>query len=234
MSQVRKRILPNIDDKFAESAGFKSLKELREFVRGRAEAQLSADINRAMHRQVEQYLLDNTAFDLPEGVTQRHTERLVQRRFVSLLQQGVPRERIDQQLTELQAAAGEQAKRDLKLRFILEKIAEDTEIDVSADEVNARVAEIAGLYKRRPERLRQELTADGSLQQLGNGMREDKVIDALLADAEITEAKAEKADKKTTNKAAKKTARKTVKKTAKKTEAKSGKKKTAKKASKKA
>jgi len=230
ISQVRKRIVANIDDRFAESAGFESLKELREFVRDRAEAQLSANVKRTMHAQVEQYLLDNTDFDLPEGLTRRHTDRLIQRRFVSLLQQGVPRERIDQQLTELQAAAGEQAKRDLKLRFILDKIAEDKDIKVSPDEVNARVAEIARLYNRRPERLRQELAADGSLQQLENALREDKVIGALLAEAEITEAKAEKPAKKAAKKTAKKPAKKAVKKASKKTEAKSGEKKNAKKA----
>ena len=226
ISQVRKRILPEMDDEFAEAAGFDSLKELRGFVRSRAEAQLSADIDRAMHGQIEQYLLDKTEFDLPEGLTQRHTDRLVQRRFISLLQQGVPRERIDQQLTELQAAAGEQAKRDLKLRFILDKIAEDKEIEATADEVNARVAEIAGLYNRRPERLRQELAADGSLQQLGNSLREDKVIKALLGDAQVTEAKEEKPPEKATKKkSTKKAAKRSVKKTAKKAESSSGEKK---------
>ena len=187
VSQVRKRVLPAIDDAFAAQAGFESFDELRRSVRQRLTARLETETRRAMHQQVQQYLLSSTDFELPEGVLARHTARLIQRRYVELLQTGVPRERIDERLTELQAAADEQARRDLKLQFILDKVAETKQIEVSDDEVNARVAQMAGMYNRRPERLRQELAADGTLAQLRGVVREEKAVDALLNDAEVTE-----------------------------------------------
>lgn len=208
ISQVQRRVVPKIDDQFAKAGGFESLPELREFLRDRAQTRLKVQVERAMRQSVEEHLLNNTSFDLPEGVVLRHTDSLVRRRYVSLLEQGIPRERIDQQLTELQAAAGEQASRDLKLGFILAKIAEAREITTSPDEVNSRVAHIAGLYGRRPERLRQELASDGSLQQLETSLLEEKVVDSLLAQAEITEVQpeqeAEEGEKKTAKKAKKK------------------------------
>ena len=158
---------------------------------------------------------------------------MVQRRTVDLLQRGVPRERIEENITELQAAADEEARRDLKLQFILDKIAGEREVEVSSDEVNARVAQIAGLYERRPERVRQELAADGSLGQLQVVIREEKTMDLLLQEAEITEvspeepqAKAPKKAKKTAKKTAKKAEKKTEKKTEKKAEKKTASKKT--------
>jgi len=219
IGQVRKQILPAVDDELAKKAGFESLDELRDLLRSRAEAQLAGETKRVLQTQIEQYLLDNTEFDLPEAMTQRHTERLLQRRYVKLLEQGIPKQQIDQRLTELQAAAGEQAKRDLKLRFILEKVAEERKVEVTGDELNSRVAEIASLYNRRPERLRQELAADGTLQQLQASMVEEKSIEALLEDAKITEAKDKqpKAKKKASKKAGKKTSKKAAKKSAKKT-----------------
>jgi len=216
ISEVRRRIVPKIDDELAGAAGFGSLKELQDYIRGRIESRLSAEINRAMQRQVEQYLLDNTDFDLPAGMLGRHTDRLVQRRFVNLLQEGVPREQIDRELTELQAAAAEQARRDLKLRFILEKVAEEKQVEVTPDELNSRVAEIAGLYNRRPERVRQELAADGSLEQLRIVLREEKAVAALLAEAKISDATVEQKQRKPRAEAKKKTAKKATKKTAKK------------------
>lgn len=243
ISQVRRRVMPTIDDEFATGAGFDNLKELREFIRSRISAQAESEVRRNMRQQVEQYLLDKTEFDLPEGVATRHAASVIQRRTVELLQRGVPRERIEENITELQAAAGEQARRDLKLQFILDKIADEREIEVTADEVNARVAQMASMYNRRPERVRQELAADGSLAQLDVVIREEKTMDALLQDAKVTEVtgeKAEKAEKKTPEKAekmAKKTTKKAAKKTAKKTEKKAASKpkaKTEKKAAKKA
>ncbi len=235
ISQVRRRILPKIDDEFAKAGGFDSLAELREAIRTRLGSRVEQEVRRQMRGQVEEYLLDNTDFSLPEGVARRHTDRVVQRRTVDLLQRGVPREKIEENITELQAAAGEEARRDLKLQFILDKIAGEREVEVSSDEVNARVAQIAGLYERRPERVRQELAADGSLGQLQVVIREEKTMDLLLQEAEITEVSPEEPQAKAPKKAkkAKKAAKKTTKKTAKKAEKKAEKKTEKKTASKK-
>lgn len=231
ISQVRHRILPEINDDLAKGAGFDSLDELRQYVRNRAQMRLDQEIQRNMREQVQKYLLDNVEFDLPAGLVQSHASRLFQRRTVELLQQGVSREQIDENLTKLQAAVQDQTLIDLKLQFILYEIAEQREIAVTADEVNARVAQMAGMYNRRPERLRQELAADGTLTQLETVIQEEKAIDSLLKDAKIVEAKpekqekpekkpkkkAEKKTKKTTKKSVKKTVKKSAKKTAKKT-----------------
>ncbi len=246
ITQVQARILPELNEEFATAAGFESLKDMKEFVHNRLEGRLEMESKRSMRDQVCQYLLDNTGFDLPEGVTARHTARLLQRRYIELMQMGYPREKIEENLTELQAGAAEQAARELKLQFILGKIAEQKEIEVGDDEINSRIAMMAQSYNRRPERMRQELEADGSLQAVATSIREEKALDMLLADAEITETTGEpamktekkaakKAEKPAEKPAEKKTAKKTEKKAVQKTEKKTttAKKKTAKKTDKK-
>ena len=253
ITEVQGRSLPEIDDPFAESAGFESLKEMREFFAGEMTARLSGDVQQAMHNQVCQYLLDSTDFDLPEGVVARHTERALQRRYIQLLQSGMPREQISENLTELQADAANQARRELRLTFILGKIVQAENIEISEDEINARIAQMARPYNRRPERLKQELAQDGTIQQVAISLAEEKALDKLIEQADVTEvspeepAKKEQAEKKP--KAAKKTAKeapakddgkaadkakpKTAKKAAKKTASKPAEKKTTKKTSKK-
>ncbi len=217
VSQVRKRILPDLNDEFASGMGFESLKEMRKYVSSQMESRLVVETQRNMHEQICRYLLDNTQFDLPEGVVNRHTASVLQRRYVDLLYRGMSREQIDERLTELQAAATEQAEQDLKLSFILGKIAEGENIEVTEDEVNSRIARMATANNRRPERLRQELAQDGSLEQVADSLREEKALDKLLEQAKITEA-AKTTDEKETKekKTAKKTQKKTVKKAAKK------------------
>ncbi len=234
LSQVRRRVLPEINEDFAASSGFDSLQDLREFTRNRLEINLNIETRRALREQIHQHLLDNTKFDLPEGVLERHTVRLLQRREMELLSMGVPREQADEQLVELRAGATEQATRDLKVQFIVEKISEQQEIKVSAEEINARVAQMASMQNRRPERLRQELAANGTLEQLAFVVLEEKTTDKLLEDAKVEEVKDEEpTEQKAKKKAkAKKTTKKAVKKASKKT-AKKSEKKTTKKASKK-
>jgi len=242
VSEVRRRILPEVNDEFAETLGFESVQEMRQFVSGRLEQRLQAQAKRDMRGDICQHLLENTDFEVPAGAARRHTVRLVQRRYVELLSYGVPREKIDERLTELQAAASDQARQDLKLQFILDRVAKNEGIEVDDDEVNARVAQMAASQNRRPERLHQELAADGSLDQVRASVRDEKCIDLLLERAEMIEAEPEteepdkpaktvkkkkKAAKKTSAKAAGKTEKK-AKKTGKTTAKKAAKKKASK------
>ncbi|MBS3733464.1 MAG: trigger factor [Phycisphaerae bacterium] len=237
IGQVTRRILPDLDDEFAAGLGFDNVKELREYVAGRMQAQARSESQRALREQICQYLLDHTDFDLPEGVVARHTQRVLQRRYVDLLSQGVPREQIDERLAELHASASEQAQRDLKLRFILTEIADQQDVAVGDDEVNARIAQMAAAYNRRPERLRQELAQDGTLEEVHSTLREEKVLDNLLDRAKITESTGDEADEAAADEEAaenKKTSTRTSAKKASKKSSKKSAKKSAKKASKKA
>ena len=102
----------------------------------------------------------------------------------------------------------------------MEKVAEKLDIDVTEEEVNGHIAQLAIQQGQRPEKMREQMLRDGSLAQFRLQVREDKCISKLLESAKITEIKAKKTPKKTikakkTDKSAKKTARKTAKKTTK-------------------
>ena len=192
ISQVRRRIVPDLDDQFAASQGFETIDQLRGQVRRSLESRSDLDTRRAMRDQICQYLLGNTQFELPESLVARHTGEVLKRRAIDLLQRGVPREQIEENLTELQAAASEEAQSGLKLSFILSKIAEENKIEIGPEEVNSRIAEMARQYNRRPERLRAELSQDGTLSQVESSIREEKAIDKLLEQAKVTEKEKEK------------------------------------------
>jgi trigger factor len=97
------------------------------------------------------------------------------------------------------------------------KIAEKLGIDVSEEEINGYIAQLAVQRGQRPERMREEMVRDGSLAQFKLQVREDKCIAKLLESAKITEVEpkneAEKTEKMTRT-VAKKTAKKITRKTA--------------------
>jgi trigger factor len=187
LGQVRRRILPEINEDFAKAAGYESLDQLRQQVRTSLEARLKGETQRAMRDQVCAYLLSHTQFELPEGVASRHATRLLQRRYVDLLQRGVPREKIDENLAQLQAAVEQQAQADLRLTFVLAKVADQYGIKVEEGEVNSRIAAMANEYNRRPEKMKQELEQDGTLGEVETSILEEKALDALLGKARVSE-----------------------------------------------
>jgi len=99
----------------------------------------------------------------------------------------VAREEIDRNLQQLQSAAAEQAAGDLKLSFILAKVAEAEGLEIDEGEVNARVAQIGRQQNRRPERVRTELANEGRLEQLAASMLEEKAIEKVLESAKVVD-----------------------------------------------
>lgn len=183
-----KRLQPaEINQEFLESLGFENQDQLRDALREQMEERIQFDIKSAMRRQVTDHLLASISIELPAKLSERQANRVVQRRAVDLMMRGMPRERIEQNVEKLRTGAADEAARELKSFFILQKVAEQENVDVSEGELNGRIYAIAIQQGQRPEKLKQEMSKDGSLMSLYIRMREEKAIDKLLESAEIEE-----------------------------------------------
>ncbi|MHC4396674.1 MAG: trigger factor [Planctomycetota bacterium] len=206
--------------------GVESVEELRERMRDTLQGRLEQQSRTEMTNQIYKYMLDNTDFDLPLDVVADQASTLLQRQYVNLIKQGLSREQLEEQAEQLKAGSEQQAQEQLKTFFIMDKVAEKLEIEVTEEEVNGHIAQLAIQRGQRPERMREQMVRDGSLAQFRLQVREDKCIAKLLESAKITEIKPKKTKKvkKTTKSAKKKTGsnKKTTQKTKKKP-AKSGK-----------
>jgi len=201
-----KRLEPAaVDEDFLKKLDVENETELREKIRDTLQSRLETQARTEMAEQIHKYLLDNTDFDLPVDVVAEHSTTLLQRQYSNLSMQGLSREQIEEQMEQLRAGSEQQAQEQLKVLFIMDKIAEKLGIDISEEEINGHIARLAIQWGRRPERLREEMVRDGSLAQFRLQVLEDKCIAKLLESAEITESKPEKKTKR---------ARKTAKETA--------------------
>jgi trigger factor len=196
-----------VDEDFLAKYGAEDESELREKIRDTLQSRLEQQSRTEMTEQIYKYLLDNTDFDLPVDIVADHSASLLQRQHGNLLMRGLARELIEEQMEQLQASSEQQAKEQLKTFFIMDKIADKLEVEVSEEELNGRIAQAAIQRGQRPERMREEMARDGSLAQFRLQVREDKCIAKLLESARITEVKPKKPTKKvkrTTSKAVKK------------------------------
>lgn len=190
-----KRLAPEPLDTFMEAWGFDGEKELREDFRAQLEAERAQLIERAKKAQVEQYLLDHTELELPHEFSARQTERAVARRVLELQQRGVPSSDIEASIDELRTSAQEEVGNELKLEFILEKVAEQRSVEVTDEEVNTEIARMARLYNRRFDRVRDDLQGRGLLSQLVEQIRHAKCVALLLEDAKFVAAEADEKGK---------------------------------------
>jgi trigger factor len=203
--EIKRLEVPPVDEEFLSRLGFDSEKELREALKSDMEARLEQEISANMRDQIAQHLLDDTEMELPEAVSQRSTERALARRMIEMYRRNVPPSEVEKSLDKMRAEAREGVNRQLKLLFILDKVADERDIAVSEEELNGAIAAIAQRQGRRFDRVRDELSKGEGMMNLYLQIRDEKVLSALLEDAEISEAKT---PKKTAKKSTKKTSKK--------------------------
>jgi trigger factor len=197
--------LAELNEDFLKRLGVKDENELREKVRDNLQSRLEQQVRGEMAEQIYKYMLDKTKFDLPVDIVAEQSAGLLQRQYSNLMMRGLSREQIEEQMEQLRASSEKRAEEQLKTFFIMDKVAEKLEIDVSEEEINGHIAQLAIQRGQRPERMREEMERDGSLAQFRLQVREDKCIAKLLKSAKITEiepGKRTKKAKKTASKAA--------------------------------
>jgi len=180
-----------LNAEFLKRLGADSEEELRERVRDILRNRFEQLARENMASQIYKYMLDNTNFDLPADVAADQAEVVLRRRYANLMMHGFTREQIEEQLEELKTSSEQQAREELKVFFIMSKVAEKLGVEVSDEEINGRIAQLAIERNQRPERLKEEMGRDGSLGQFRLQVREEKCVAKLLESAKITEVEAE-------------------------------------------
>jgi len=209
------RLIPaEMNEEFFGSFGVEDEETLRRVIQESLEGQVDREMRTHSVRQIYKYLEENVEFELPAGVAARYSDRMLSRRYYELLQQGVPQEQLVENMERLRASSSEQSAQELKMSFIMERVADKLEIEVSEMEINGYIANMAAQQGRRPERLRDELDRQGRSAMLKHQIREEKAIDRILEMADVVDAPAvkEEASKpKTRKKTAEKPAESTEK-----------------------
>lgn len=185
--EIQRLQLPELNEEFIKGLGFETEEELREWTRSELESRLDEQVRQSLVAQVYDYLADETKVELPERLSKSHADRVMVRRMLDLYRQGVPPAETEKLLDELKTRAREEAARDLQLFFIMDKLAEEYDVDVSEGEVNGLIAAIAQRRGERFDRVRDELTREGGLTNLYIQLRDEKIVGQLIEDATITE-----------------------------------------------
>ncbi|WKZ23227.1 MAG: trigger factor [Candidatus Brocadiaceae baterium WH-1] len=187
VKEIKRLSVPEINEDFAKTLGFESLEDLKEKVRKRIEVEKKKWAEDDLRNQLLDILLEQTKFDLPQDFVAYHTEKRVYKHHLDMLNKGIPLEEIQKQTENIKNASAESVMKELKSSLILNKIAEKEKIFVTEQEVEQQIADIARAYNIDPLRVRKQLERQGNLSLLRNEIRENKVLNFLLKEANITE-----------------------------------------------
>jgi trigger factor len=176
---VLRQILPELTDEVVQQElGLESVEALKEELKRELENRLRRAARASERVQAEDALLQNCQVTLPNALVERFVDELVAETANSLRQQGLSLEvwldRQGKTLDEYRNELRPDAEWTLKLRFILEAIAEREGITVSDEEIAQLVGEEREL-------------SDEEITSLRRRLMEQRVMDLVLTTAEWVE-----------------------------------------------
>ncbi len=189
------RIIPAKAEDCARAFGFESEAQFREQLVVRMKQRVLVQQQAAMRQQIARWLLDNTTIDLPKRLTATQATRNLERQRFELMYRGVEPGKIEENIAELRAASDEAAVSELKLFFVLARVADELKVKVADNDINARIAQIAQESGTRPDKLRQDLIAQKRIPMIYQQVRDHKALDALLAKATVSDVTADEFEK---------------------------------------
>lgn len=187
INEVKRIQIDEIRASTLADLGFDDTEELRTFVREELERQFEYHEQQALRKQIVDVLTKDADWEMPESLVRRQTNRELQRMMLELQRSGFNQEQINSYLNASRMNARESTVRALREHFVLEKIAEDLEVEPTAEDYDKEIDLIAEQSDSSPRRVRARLEKSGQMDAIRNQIIERQVIEKITAAAKVTE-----------------------------------------------
>ncbi len=188
INSVKRVTTPELTPEFLEEiGGFESEDDLKSAVREELERQLNYHQQQRTRTQITELLTADANWELPPQLLRRQSQRELQRAVLELQSNGFPDEEIRRHVNRLQQNLLGSTEKALKEHFILERIAEDNDLDATPEDIEREILIIALQQQTSPRAVRAQLEKRGDMDALRNQIIERQAIELITEAANFTE-----------------------------------------------
>ncbi len=183
---IKQRKLPELDDAFAKQVSdAQNLEELRAKIRQNLETESELRQNAAIREALLRKLTESHDFPVPEALVEHQMDIRLERTVRALAAQGLDPRGVNVDWVGLRHKQRDRAVQDVKAELLLDRIADQENIQVSEEEIEREIQKMAERSGQSPAAVRASLTKQGALDRMKSKLRSDKTIDFLRAQARI-------------------------------------------------
>ncbi len=187
---VKERELPEVNDEFAKKLGFESVEEMKKKIREDLEVAEKTREQEEIEDQIIEELLKKVEVPVPPSMLELEVRAQAENQLARLAQMGVNVQQLSPQaVIEMVRPT---AEKTVKVKLLLEKVAELEGIEVSDEELEEEIQKLAdNLFGGDYVKARQSLEERGLLPMIKEDIRRQKALDRLIELAEIEETQEE-------------------------------------------
>ncbi|MBM4297419.1 MAG: trigger factor, partial [Deltaproteobacteria bacterium] len=156
VGEIKQKVLPTLDDEFAKDHGeHGSLDALKGAIRARLEAELKHYQDENLKEKLVAQLVETNSFTLPSSMVERQTRYLMERYQSQLAGQAGAEAEAAPPMEEARKTLEGRATRQVQATLLVEKISQQEKIEISDQELQERVDNLARAAGERAKSLRE-------------------------------------------------------------------------------
>jgi len=171
--------MPDLNDDFVKTLGnYKTVDEIKNTIKNELKRQAENEIRNFKLDQIFKELLKRNGFEIAQGLVEQEMNNMTTRYENNLRTQGLSVEKLGLKREEIREQNRAQANDNIRLRYIIRKIAESEKMEVADKDVEDEIKKVAEKTKENIDTLMSR--AKSSWDALKAQLLEDRVIDMLL------------------------------------------------------
>ena len=167
--------------------GFANEGDLKDTIKSNLQRRLEYDQQQKIREQISALLTQAADWDLPPGLLKRQSARELERSVMELRRAGFSEAEIRARENLLRQNSAASTARSLKEHFILERIAEEENIEAEEGDFDSEILLIAMQSGESPRRVRAQIEKRGLMDVLQNQIIERKVLQLVQDNAKFTD-----------------------------------------------
>ncbi|WP_297431852.1 trigger factor [uncultured Cetobacterium sp.] len=191
INSIKTLAKPELTEEFAKEAGFESVEDLKAKKTAEITAREEARIQNNFVGKLIQKVVADSKVDVPKSMVVREVENRMAEMNQQLAMQGMD---LDQYLkmtgmTKEQAfnQIAPMAHNKVQVDLVLEAIAKAENLEITAEELNTKVEEIAKMYGMTKEQLEAELNKNSNLDEFNHSLKTEslaqKAVEVIVNNA---------------------------------------------------
>ncbi len=193
VKDLKERILPDLDDEFAKDVDekFNTMDDLKTAIQAQLKSEKERTLEGDLNDKIMLKLMENHEFELPARLVAYEINELVKELEANLEKQGLNIESAGLTQVQLAEQYKDTAERRIKGEFIIKKIAEQEEIKLADEDINAGYERIAKQYDMTIPDVKSYFQGRNNLMPFMNELLNEKILGFLRAETKVVYVKAE-------------------------------------------
>ena len=184
--EVKEKQLPELDEEFADDAGFDSIEEYKEDLKKKLAEKKEKESKEQKEDAVIDAIIEDAEMDIPEPMIETQQRQLIDEFAQQLSMQGLSLEQYfmftGMNRNMMMEQTKPRAEKKIKARLVLEAVADAEKMEVTEEEYEQELKDMAESYKMEIDKLKDVLMAEDE-KMIKKDLKIKKAIDFVVANA---------------------------------------------------